>query len=252
MKRSLAKSSMNPLKPSAQPLYQQVKEHLVHRVLTGEWLPGHLLPSETRLAAEYELSQGTVRKAIEEMASEGLVTRRAGKGTFVTSHNGDYQPFRFHRLYSDSGEKVASNKVTLLHSRVTTADKRIAVALDLTPGAEGAEICRLRQLQDRPALVETIFLPASLCPEAATLLAQRNPGSVYLFLEQQYNLLITRVLEQVRARHPTQEEAEHLEIDQSSPVLEVERTAFSLGGIAVEWRTIVGVTESMHYRNEVN
>ena len=252
MKRSLVGTTIKPLKPSSKPLYQQVKKHLVHRVLTGEWQPGHLLPSEIRLAGEYELSQGTVRKAIEEMASEGLVTRRAGKGTFVTSHNGDYQPFRFHRLFTDSGEKVVNDRATLLHNRITNADRRIAAALDLTPGAEGSEICRLRRLHDRPALVETIFLPSSLCPEAATLLAETNPGSVYLFLEQQYNLLITRVLEQVRARHPTAEEAGYLEIDPSTPVLEVERTAFSLGGVAVEWRTIVGMTESMHYRNEVS
>jgi GntR family transcriptional regulator len=243
---------MNTIKPSAQPLYQQVKKHLVHRVLTGEWLPGQVLPSETRLAAEYELSQGTVRKAIEEMASEGLVTRRAGKGTFVTSHNGDYEPFRFHRLFSDNGDKVANNRVMLLETRSATADNRIATALDLACGASGAEIQRVRELHGRPALLETIFLPDSLCPDAGRILRESNPGSVYLFLEQQYNILITRVLEQVRARHPTATEARFLEIDQEKPVLEVERTAYSLGGEAVEWRTIVGVTESIHYRNEVS
>lgn len=243
---------MTSIKPSAKPLYQQVKEHLVHRVLAGEWKPGQLLPSETRLAAEYELSQGTVRKAIEEMASEGLVTRRAGKGTFVTSHNGDYQPFRFHRLFSDAGEKVANDQVTLLQSRAATADARTATALGLNIGANGASLLRLRHLHGHPALLETIFLPSALCPEADVILQKANPGSIYLFLEQQYNLLITRVVEQVRARHATEAESRYLEISGATPILEVERTAYSLGGEPVEWRTIVGVTNSIHYRNEVS
>jgi GntR family transcriptional regulator len=237
---------------SAKPLYLQVKEHLVHRVLTGEWRPGHLLPSETRLANEYGLSQGTVRKAIEEMASEGLVTRRAGKGTFVTSHNGDNLPFRFHWLFCDTGEKVANDQVTLLESKSVTADVRASTALDLAQDSTGTRLLRLRYLQDQPILLETIFLPSSLCPEAYITLRETNLGSIYLLLERQYNLLVIRVTEKVRAWFSTSAEARHLEIGNTTPVLEVERTAYSLGGEPVEWRTIVGVTESIHYRNEVS
>lgn len=239
------------LRPSAKPLYQQVKQHLVHRVLTSEWKPGHLLPSESKLAEEYGLSQGTVRKAIEEMASEGLVTRKAGKGTFVTSHNGDYQPYRFHRLFSDAGEKVANDKVTFVESRPAKADARIALSLNIPIGSTGTEIKRLRHLHGRPVLLETIFLSESLCPKANTMLEEANPGSIYLFLEQKYNLLITRVLEQVRSRLANETESRYLDITSSTPLLEVERVAYSLGGEAVEWRIIVGVTESIHYRNEV-
>ena len=243
---------MTSIKPSPKPLYKQVKEHLVNRVLAGEWKPGQILPSETRLAAEYELSQGTVRKAIEEMASEGLVTRKAGKGTFVTSHNGDYKPFRFHRLFSNSGEKVANDQTTLLLSSAALAGARTATALNLKIGTKGTKLLRLRLFYGHPALLETIFLPCALCPDADAILQKANPGSIYLFLEQQYNLLITRVVEQVRSRHPTEAEARYLEIPMDTPILEVERTAYSLGGKPVEWRTIVGVTDSIHYRNEVS
>src|SRR5690625_4423010 len=110
-------TEMNEIRPSSKPLYQQVKQHLVYRVLKGEWKPGQCLTSEMRLDDEYDISQGTVRKAIEEMASEGLVTCKAGRGTFVTSHNGDYQTFRFHQLYSNAGGKVAGNEAAYLRSR---------------------------------------------------------------------------------------------------------------------------------------
>lgn len=242
---------MTILKPTSQPLYQQVKQHLVHRVLTGEWKPGQLLPSEFKLADEYGFSQGTVRKAIEEMASEGLVTRQAGKGTFVTTHDGDYHPFRFHRLYSDRGERIAKDEAVLISSTPAKASTRIARALDIRKGTAGCETIRLRQLHSKPTLIETFFLIDSICPGAHGFLEQENPKSVYLFMEQHYNLLITKVLEQVRARLATDQEIRLLNLPEGTPVLEVERTAYSLGGEAVEWRTIVGATENIHYRNEI-
>lgn len=242
---------MTVLKPTSQPLYQQVKQHLVHRVLTGEWKPGQLLPSEFKLADEYGLSQGTVRKAIEEMASEGLVTRQAGKGTFVTTHDGDYHPFRFHRFYSDKGERIAKDEAVLISSVAAKADLRVSRALDIRKGTSGCETVRVRQLHATPVLVETFFLIDSICPNAREFLEQENPKSVYLFMEQHYNLLITKVLEQLRARSATDQEAELLNLESGVPVLEVERIAYSLGGEAVEWRTIVGATDQIHYRNEL-
>ncbi|MEX0607718.1 MAG: winged helix-turn-helix domain-containing protein, partial [Halofilum sp. (in: g-proteobacteria)] len=91
--------------PAALPLYAQVKKHLIHRVLNGEWQPGKRLPSEAEIAQGYGLSLGTVRKAIKEMVDEGLVARWPGRGTFVTSHGpGGHRPFRFNCVHRDDGE----------------------------------------------------------------------------------------------------------------------------------------------------
>lgn len=242
---------MNEPRPSSKPLYQQVKRHLVQRVLKGEWKPGQILPSEMRLAEEYRFSQGTVRKAIEEMASEGLVTRQAGKGTFVTSHNGDYQPFRFHQLYRNTGGKVVDNEATYVETYQAEADERIAQGLHIAPGSMGTESLRLRNIDSSPVLLERIFLSDELCPEVWRILQQQSPGSIYLILEQEYNLLITKVVEQVRARAATVKEADLLNIEPGIAVLEVERVAYSLGGEPVEWRTMVGMTDSIHYRNQM-
>ena len=242
---------MTVLKPTSKPLYKQVKQHLVHRVITGEWKPGHLLPSESKLAEEYGLSQGTVRKAIEEMAHEGLVSRQAGKGTFVTSHEGDYHPFRFHKFFNEDDQRIAKDEAVFISSRPSAASGRVALALKLQPGSSGCETIRLRKSNNQPVLVETIFLPDNICPDARDLLQQDKPKSIYLFLERHYNLLITRVVEQVRARKATEQEAKLLFIQVGEPVLEVERTALSLGGEPIEWRTMVGSTESIHYRNDL-
>ena len=72
--------------PSFQPLYQQIKDRLMKGMQAGEWKAGEMIPSETELAARYKVSQGTVRKAIDELATENLLVRRQGKGTFVATH----------------------------------------------------------------------------------------------------------------------------------------------------------------------
>lgn len=239
------------MRPNPQPLYRQVKAHLVQCVLAGEWRPTEALPSEIALAREYNLSQGTVRKAIEEMVHDGLVTRQAGRGTFVTSHNGSYRPFRFHRLFSEAGEKIAGDAVRYLALRQVQLGARAARGLGLGPTAPATECLRLRELDGTPVLVERILLPERLCPDIATVLRAERPGSVYLMLEQHHNILITRVAEWVRARLATDEEGDLLGFSAPTPVLEVERVAYSLGGEAVEWRIMVGDSARLHYANDV-
>ena len=85
----------------ARPLYAQVREHLVERIRSGEWKPGQLIPNEFEIAAEFGVSQGTARKAISELAAEGLVLRRQGRGTFVVEHT----PAHAHYAAQPTGDR---------------------------------------------------------------------------------------------------------------------------------------------------
>lgn len=236
-------------RPAARPLYLQVKDHLIRRVLAGDWGPGEMLPSEMKLAGEYGLSQGTVRRAIEEMAVEGLVTRGSGRGTFVASHKGDYKPFRFSRFHLPSGDSLAGGEVRYLASSRRKADARVASVLQVDAGAGVARIVRVRCHEGRPLLLDTMYLSRDLCPNAERLIPQQRPNSLYLALEQTYNLLIVRVDERLRSRLARKEEATWLGMAAGEPVLEVERTAYSLGGEPVEWRISVSHAGSLFYLN---
>ncbi len=81
--------------PTFSPLYQQIKALIMQSLQTGEWKPGELIPSEVELAYRYKVSQGTVRKAIDELSADNLVVRRQGKGTFVATHHEARVQFRF-------------------------------------------------------------------------------------------------------------------------------------------------------------
>lgn len=239
------------LGPTSLPLYAQVKKHLIHRVLSGEWKPGERLPSEAEIAEGYGLSLGTVRKAIKEMVDEGLVARWPGRGTFVTSHGpGGHRPFRFNCVHRDDGQRMAGQPTEYVDSRRDQADERAAAGLGIETGDPVSVVIRLRELDGQPALIETTHLAETLCPNAHELLWNEQPNSVYQLLEQAYGILVTRVEEKVRARAATDQESEWLHIDAATPVLEIERTAFSLSGERVEWRTIVCDTSQYYYLNQ--
>src|SRR6187402_480675 len=90
--------------PAFSPLYQQIKDLILQSLQAGEWKPGEAIPSEMDLAVRYRVSQGTVRKAIDELAAENLVVRRQGKGTFVATHAEQHVQYRFLKLVPDAGD----------------------------------------------------------------------------------------------------------------------------------------------------
>ena len=89
---------MNAASPTFSPLYRQIKALILQSLQRAEWRPGEAIPSELELAAHYKVSQGTVRKAIDELSAEHLLVRRQGKGTFVATHSEARAQFRFLRL----------------------------------------------------------------------------------------------------------------------------------------------------------
>jgi GntR family transcriptional regulator len=124
--------------PTFSPLYQQIKALIMQSLQTGEWKPGEMIPSEMDLAARYKVSQGTVRKAIDELAADNLVARRQGKGTFVTTHHEDVVKFRFLRLVPDEGEPhYGASRV--LECKRLRAPAEIARLLDIRTGDSVAD-----------------------------------------------------------------------------------------------------------------
>jgi DNA-binding transcriptional regulator YhcF (GntR family) len=84
---SAGTATSSGVSPTFSPLYQQIKSLITQSLQSGEWKPGELIPSEVELATRFKVSQGTVRKAIDELSAENLVVRRQGKGTFVATHH---------------------------------------------------------------------------------------------------------------------------------------------------------------------
>jgi GntR family transcriptional regulator len=248
-KKNTAKPAKPVEQPAFQPMYRQIKQLLIQRVLSGEWRPAQLLPSEMKLAEEYQVSQGTVRKAIEEMAAENLVMRHQGKGTFVATHRTTSRPFRFIRLVSDvSSESHPVTTYPSIKTGIASAQER--KHLHLPADAKVVRVERVRSFGGKPCVYDRIILRAEGMPRLEQVLARVKPGSVYSALEQEYRLMVVRIEEELRAVAADATDAKMLGVKPGQPLLEVQRTALSLDQRIVEWRISHCDTRYLHYAND--
>ena len=95
---------------AARPLYLQVRDVLVQRIVVGHWKPGATLPNETQLAQQLGISIGTVRKALDLMEVERIVTRRQGRGTFVNDYASAETTFPFSMFHNYEGLRISGDK----------------------------------------------------------------------------------------------------------------------------------------------
>ena len=237
--------------PAFRPLYEQIKLLLTQSLVSGEWKPGEAIPSEMELAARFQVSQGTVRKAIDELASENIVVRRQGKGTFVASHSEPSYQYRFLRVMPDSGEKLHPRNQFFALER-TRAPAEAARALHLKPAAQVVAFKRLMSFGGRPMILDEIVLEPNQFPGLTLAELEEFHGSVYSFYETVFGVRMIRAEERLRAVAADSVAAAHLKVAQGTPLLCVDRVAFTYGDKPVEWRRGLCVTEGFSYFNELN
>ena len=95
------------------PLYLQVRDTLAARIATGTWKPGSLIPNEQDLARELGVSAGTMRKALDLLEAEQVVTRRQGRGTYVNDPASDELAARFSNFRDAGGKRIVGVAKTL-------------------------------------------------------------------------------------------------------------------------------------------
>ena len=233
------------------PLYQQIKALILGSLQAGEWKPGEAIPSENDLAARFKVSQGTVRKAIDELASENLLVRRQGKGTFVATHHEDRVHFRFLRLVPDNGEPHYP-KSKILDCKRLRAPAEIAKLLDLKAGDAVVQIERILFFSEEATVYEEIWLPGTTFKGLTTERLVDWRGPMYALFETEFATHMVRATERLRSVAADDLSAKHLGIEIGTPLLAVERVSFTYGERPVEVRKAVYLTSTHHYLNELN
>ena len=235
--------------PGRGPLYTQVRELIVERLVSGYWQPGDILPSEVALGVEFSVSQGTVRKALDVLTAENLVVRHQGKGTFVATHTPQRELFHFFNLVSNDGSKQLPDKSRQLSLERRRGSREECSRLALPAGSNVICFVRVRMLVNRPAVYETITVPAKTFPS----LGQDNelPNNLYQIYEEEFGVTIHRAVEQLRAVTASPIEARHLIIPAGTPLIEIDRLAETLDKIPVEWRISRCDTRDHYYLSEI-
>lgn len=236
--------------PTFSPLYRQIKSLILQALADGEWRPGEMIPSETELAVRFNVSQGTVRKAIDEMAAENLLLRRQGKGTFVASHNDPRAFFRFLRLASLNGEISQSRSVPLECWRAK-AGSEAARILGLKLADPIIIVRRVLEFDAKPVVVDEIYLPGNTFSGLTLDQLKDWRGSLYGLFESQFGIRMVRAEERLRAVAADRGSAELLKVAEGTPLLSVERVSFSYGDRPMEWRRGLYLTADHCYINEL-
>lgn len=233
----------------SQPLYKQIKEQIVGSLVRHEWRPGEMIPSEKQLAARYSVGISTVRAAIGELATSGVVIRTQGKGTHVAHHSARGNVYRFFNVVRNNGEKEPFYR-ELLSLRKERADVNSAAQLQLPFARRSPEIYRLKIKLSATypgfALAE-IIVPAHLFPGLDAKAVPDGPASLYALYQANYGVNIIRVTENLYAVRAGAAVAKGLRVDRTEPVLQIDRVGYTFNDAPVELRTTWVHTKHYHY-----
>ena len=240
--------------PAFSPLYQQIKELILQSLQAGQWKPGEAIPSEMELAARYRVSQGTMRKAIDELAAENLLVRRQGKGTFVATHAEQHVQYRFLKLMPDSGDQRSEGPAQreIIECRRQRAAADVARALALRAGDPVLQVRRVLAFSGVPTILEDLWLPGGPFKGLTAERLSQYRGPMYALFETEFGVRMVRAEERIRAVTPDEVQAGLLAVTSGTPLLSVERTAYTYNGVPMELRRGLYRTDTHHYRNELN
>ena len=237
--------------PAFSPLYQQIKGLILQNLQAGEWKPGEVIPSEIELASRFRVSQGTVRKAIDELASDNLLVRRQGKGTFVATHAEHHVQYRFLKLLPDRGTPDSEGPAQrrIIDCKRLRASAEIARTLGLRSGDAVLQVRRVLAFAGVPTILEDLWLPGNPFKGLTAERLAAYDGPMYALFETEFGVRMVRAEEKIRAVLPEPSQAELLQVVTGTPLLSVERVAYTYNDTPMELRRGLYRTDSHHYHN---
>lgn len=232
------------------PRYQLIRDDLVRRIADGEWSPERAIPTEADLCVAYEVSIGTLRKAIDLLVAEGVVTRTQGKGTFVRRPRFDSSLFRFFRFKSADGRPVQpTGKV--LSRKIAKPGEAIREALQMKPAEKSIHLSRVRLIDSVAVLREEIWLSRPRFDALATLPLDEFGDLMYPLYERVCRQIVASATETLTVEQATEDDATTLRVEVGSPVILVQRVASDFAGTPIEWRTTRGAATGFQYQVEI-
>jgi GntR family transcriptional regulator len=214
------------------PLYHQLYEILRAKIVSGDWPPGTRLPAESELQQSYQVSQITVRQALDNLVTDGLIFRERGRGTFVSQPAIETTLTRIISFTEDMHQRGYEPTSRTIFADLVAATPIIAEKLEVDTGEELAQIDRLRFADGEPLSIEQSRLVHRYCPNV--LGKDYEKHSLRQTLLTDYGIELVRAGESIRASLASMEQAQLLSIDPGDAILAIERVSYSQVGVPVE------------------
>ncbi|NEV02036.1 GntR family transcriptional regulator [Bradyrhizobium uaiense] len=241
---------MNSTLDDRLPRYQRLRDDLAARINRNEWRPGDPIPSEAELGAHYGVAIGTVRKAIDQLVSDGVLERQQGRGTFVRRARFNSSLFRFFRFQSESGERRVPQS-RILRRKTMPATTAVASALRIGVGEPVISLSRLRLIDDVPLLAEEIWLERSRFEAILSLDTTEFGDLLYPLYEDRCGQVVVSADEILTVEIANEMQSRLLRLEANAPLIMIERLAFDLERRPIEWRRSRGPADRFRYHAEI-
>ena len=232
------------------PLYREVKRLLTAGLERGEWRPGEALPSEARLAKRFDVSIGTIRKAVDELVAEQVLVRQQGRGTFVATHNRSRLMFQFFRIVRDDGERQLPEPALVAFER-GRAEPDEALGLGIAPGDRVLRVRNLLRLAGAPIVLDDIVLAHARFPGLTERVFRTREGTIYQLYQTRYGINIVRAAERLKATLAERDAARLLEVAPRAALLEIRRVAMTYNDAPIELRRSLVNTAHHAYASDL-
>jgi GntR family transcriptional regulator len=224
------------------PLYLQIRNLLRERIRLGEWSADEPMPTEEDLVTHFGVSRTTVRQAMSDLANEGLVVRRAGRGTFARQPLMVLRMQQWHSLTKDIAQRgLAPSKKILCVERLKAGAEIADRAKELVEG-DMLHIKSIRYADEVPIIVLDQYYPYELCG----FLAEEpldDPNLTSEGILAEHGILEMRADGEIIATTASKAEAKYLDVKPGSALIEIATKAYSADGRVVEYARGVVVTE---------
>lgn len=234
------------LTPGPVPLYYQLKQIVRTEIERGIYRSGDRLPSETEMIQKYGVSRITVRQALSELESEGVVVRRHGRGTYVAERNIEHDLVRLTDFVEDMELAGLAPSSQVLAMKREFATFPIAEALKIAVGEEVVRVDRLRLADQRPIAYDTTWLPLRF----GLLLSEVELAheTIFHILETRYSIPIEIGVFHITASNATMEQARLLDIPTNAALLLIRRISYTTGEVPVYIQDRYYRTDRVSYR----
>jgi len=231
------------------PLYKQVEKRILECLVDGEWKPGDQLPTEAQLAERFGVAVFTIRAGIVELVAANILVRKQGKGTFVARHSRSRQRYQFSHIHDEAGTQVLPTRDLISFTKeAARAQDRARFQLPRTTRAQVYRLRMLSKVAGETIATLEIVLPVSLFATLSAAAVRSAQENLYAAYQDECGVNVIRVEEHVHAGLSTVAQAKVLGLPPDSPVLRIERVAFTYQNLPVEHRVRVFDGSRFHYR----
>jgi GntR family transcriptional regulator len=223
-------------------LYSRVETVLANEIADGALKVGEQLPTEDSLIARFDVSRITVRRAIQNLVSRGLIEIRRGKGTFVAAPKITQELTELSGFVEDMRAVGRKPTARVISKEIVTANTTVAAHLALTSGQRVVRIRRVRLADGVPISFDETYLPLQIGKKIMTDNLKVEP--IFSLLERKYDVPLMEAEYKLEAVAAEPEVAAALRVKQGSPIFCIERTSYSTGNRPVDY-------EKLYYRGDL-